>query len=213
MRCSILIPGLIIICKHPFQVHSNSDTPLCNSIDIDCFVIDNNGYIVISENLNDTGRFFGKVNGGVMEAMVVNGTFERIVVYDWQALCSETEEVSNDAHLALTPFRLILLAVKYLLGQIFWTLSKINSYVGVLSMSYDDQAYYDSQDPTLPTQRPKTLRKGQNQEEEDYFNRNQTPIYEERFYACDKQYDLYDLDEQNLAKNDGLDRMNTSCST
>lgn len=187
------------------------ESPVCGSIDIDCFVIDNNGYIVISESLNDTGRFFGKVNGGVMDAMVVNGTFDRIVVYDWQALCSETEEVSSVAHSMLTPFRIVLGVAKFLVAQLFWTLTKVNSFIGVLAQeAYDDPAYYDSHE--VGTKKP-NLRKGQNQEEEDYFNRNQTPSYEEKFFACDKQYDLYDLNEQNLARNDGLDRMSTSCST
>lgn len=204
------------------------DTPLCDSEDIDCYVIDNNGYIVVSENLNETGRFFGKVNGGVMEAMVQNGTFQRIVVYDWQALCSVTEEVSSDAHIMLTPFRMILMGVKYVLGHLLWTLIRMNSYLGVFGIGkdveytneYDEPnvVYGDGSDPLDSTRRPmkqgpKTLRKGQNQEEEDYFNRNQTPIYEERFFACDKQYDLYDLNENNLVQNGGLGRLNTSCAT
>lgn len=195
-----------------FQV---TDTPLCGSIDIDCYVIDNNGYIVVSENQNDTGRFFGKLQPAVMEAMVTNGTFDRIVVYDWQALCSESYEASSDGGLVLlTPFRMILLGVKFLLGQLFWTLARINSYVGVWAMeAYDDPAYYDNKDPAGPTSKPKMLRKGQNQEEEDYFNRIREPIWEETFYACDKEYELYDLNEANLGRNDGLDRMPTTCST
>lgn len=173
-------------------------------------MIDNNGYIVISENLNDTGRFFGKVNSPVMRALVENGTFQEIVVYDWQALCSEMLEVSSDANLMLTPFRMILLGVKLLLGHLFWTFSRVHSYLGVLGQAYEDYAELGSEGPT---QRPKTLRKGQNQEEEDYFNRNQTPSYEPDYFACDKRYTLYDLDEANLLKNDGLDRMPTNTST
>jgi hypothetical protein len=51
-------------------------------------VIDNNGYIVISEaNPNDTGKFFGEVEGAIMEVMVENNIFSRITVYDYQGLC------------------------------------------------------------------------------------------------------------------------------
>lgn len=182
-------------------------------------MIDNNGYIVISENSNDTGRFFGKVNGGVMDAMVENGTFQRIVVYDWQALCSETQEVTNDGHLLITPFRVIATAAKFLVGKLLWTLAKVNPYIGVWAEQYDQNEYSSVDDEDLkmstpkPKQGPKTLRKGQNQEEEDYFNRNQTPIYEENYYACDKQYDLYDVSEDNLERNGQLDRQSTNCST
>lgn len=178
-------------------------------------MIDNNGYIVVSETQNDTGKFFGSVNGGVMEAMVQNGTFQQITVYDWQALCFRNVKVSSDAHITLTPFRLILGAVKLILGQLFWALARINSIVGVLadSAAYEDEPAYVDRETDGPTQRPKSLRKGQNQEEEDYFNRNQTELTEDIPYPCDKQYDLYDLDESNMVKNDGLDRMNTECKT
>lgn len=51
-------------------------------------MIDNNGYIVISENnTEDTGRFFGEIEGTVMEVMVEEKIFNRISVYDYQGLC------------------------------------------------------------------------------------------------------------------------------
>lgn len=51
-------------------------------------MIDNNGYILISEaNMNDTGKFFGEVEGTIMEIMVQEHIFDRITVYDYQGLC------------------------------------------------------------------------------------------------------------------------------
>lgn len=62
----------------------------------DCYVIDNNGYIILSEERNDTGRFFGEVEGAIMESMVEAKIFKEIVVYDFQALCfKETYESSS----------------------------------------------------------------------------------------------------------------------
>jgi Neuronal voltage-dependent calcium channel alpha 2acd len=58
-------------------------------------VIDNNGYILISEdNPEDSGRFFGEIEGAIMEVMVKEKVFDRITVYDYQALC---ERPINDS--------------------------------------------------------------------------------------------------------------------
>lgn len=58
----------------------------------DCYVIDNNGYVVLSEKQNDTGRFFGEIEGAIMESMVDMNIYKMITVYDFQALCSEVQE-------------------------------------------------------------------------------------------------------------------------
>lgn len=59
-------------------------------------MIDNNAYIVLSERENKTGRFFGEVEGAVMESMVELNIFKVITVYDLQGLCSSVVEKSSD---------------------------------------------------------------------------------------------------------------------
>lgn len=59
-------------------------------------MIDNNGYIVLSERDNDTGKFFGEVEGSVMQALVEMEIYKVIVVYDLQGLCAQKEEVKSD---------------------------------------------------------------------------------------------------------------------
>nr|CAD7409036.1 unnamed protein product [Timema poppensis] len=61
-------------------------TDTCASEEWECYVIDNNGYVVVSENLNDTGRFFGEIEGAVMEAMKIEKIFRKIPIWDYQAL-------------------------------------------------------------------------------------------------------------------------------
>lgn len=63
----------------------------------DCYVIDNNGYIILSESSNNTGRFFGEVEGAIMESMVEAKIFKEIVVYDLQGLCIENKQISSSA--------------------------------------------------------------------------------------------------------------------
>lgn len=64
-------------------------------------MIDNNGYIILSEeNSTDSGRFFGEVEQGVMEVMVENDIFLKLIVYDLQGLCKKIED-PNEADSAM----------------------------------------------------------------------------------------------------------------
>lgn len=67
----------------------------------DCYVIDNNGYVVLSERQNDTGRFFGEVEGAIMEGLVESGIYIMRTVYDFQALCSEVVEKESDGEMLI----------------------------------------------------------------------------------------------------------------
>jgi Neuronal voltage-dependent calcium channel alpha 2acd len=59
-------------------------------------VIDNNGYIIISEqNITDTGRFFGEVEKPIMESMVHADIFRQLTIYDLQGLCKNVTEIKN----------------------------------------------------------------------------------------------------------------------
>lgn len=60
-------------------------------------MIDSNGYVVLSERQNDTGRFFGEIEGAVLESMVESGIYKMLTVYDFQALCSEQREKESNA--------------------------------------------------------------------------------------------------------------------
>lgn len=52
-----------------------------------CYVIDNNGYIILSNDSDDTGRFFGEVEAYTMHTLVELEIFKAITVYDYQAVC------------------------------------------------------------------------------------------------------------------------------
>lgn len=61
-----------------------------------CYVIDNNGYIIISEqNVSDTGRFFGEVEKPIMESMLFANIFKRLIIYDLQGLCKNVTAVED----------------------------------------------------------------------------------------------------------------------
>lgn len=61
----------------------------CNHNWIDCYLLDQNGYVVISDAHNDTGQFMGTQEGAVMNSMVGQGLYNPVDIYDYQAWCEE----------------------------------------------------------------------------------------------------------------------------
>lgn len=79
----------------------------CSDDLVDCYVVDSNGYVVISENRNDTGRFFGEIESAVMQSMIEIKLYEPVTVYDFQAVCTRLDGDPNDANTLLTVSSLI----------------------------------------------------------------------------------------------------------
>uniref|UniRef100_A0A3P8ZQC9 VWFA domain-containing protein n=1 Tax=Esox lucius TaxID=8010 RepID=A0A3P8ZQC9_ESOLU len=65
--------------------------------DIQCYLIDNNAFILVTEDYSQTGLFFGEVEGAVMNKLLLMGSFKRINLYDYQALCKEYAGSSDSA--------------------------------------------------------------------------------------------------------------------
>jgi voltage-dependent calcium channel alpha-2/delta-3 len=65
-------------------------------------VLDNNGYIVVSESPKDTGKFFGEVQGSIMEIMVQEELYKRIHMLDYQAVCFREDALKNKAPFLVT---------------------------------------------------------------------------------------------------------------
>lgn len=75
----------------------------CTADERECYILDHNGYIILSTNeINETGTFFGKHEPSVMKHLVEAEIFREIAIYDYQALCIREETVSSDASSLLT---------------------------------------------------------------------------------------------------------------
>uniref|UniRef100_A0A4W5RCH3 Calcium channel, voltage dependent, alpha2/delta subunit 3 n=1 Tax=Hucho hucho TaxID=62062 RepID=A0A4W5RCH3_9TELE len=70
----------------------------CDNEDIKCYLIDNNGFILVTEDYSQTGEFFGEVEAAVMTKLLLIGSFKRINLYDYQALCKEYAGSSDSGY-------------------------------------------------------------------------------------------------------------------
>lgn len=85
---------------------NNSTLMNCAHVWIDCYLLDQNGFVVISEAHNNTGQFMGTQEGAVMSSMVGQGLYNPIEIYDYQAWCEEV--VSNLKLFDQTKFKTLL---------------------------------------------------------------------------------------------------------
>lgn len=70
--------------------------------DKDCYILDNNGFVIISTRVHETGRFFGEINGAIMKRLVEEKVYKRVVVYDYQAVCFESKSENNASNMLLS---------------------------------------------------------------------------------------------------------------
>lgn len=72
----------------------------CKSISTDCYLIDHNGYIIISEaHKQDTGKFFGELDytAPVMTSLIRQGLFRPIEMYDYLSVCYDYVSINDIA--------------------------------------------------------------------------------------------------------------------
>ncbi len=94
----------------------------CSSEDLECYVVDNSGFVVISENPVHTGKFFGEVDGTILDSLIQHQIYKKIQIYDYQAICLETEDDGSAATDLLNPFKLVSWLFNWILSQIAWTI-------------------------------------------------------------------------------------------
>uniref|UniRef100_A0A8C7CI43 Calcium channel, voltage dependent, alpha2/delta subunit 3 n=1 Tax=Oncorhynchus kisutch TaxID=8019 RepID=A0A8C7CI43_ONCKI len=59
----------------------------CAALDGKCTISCDNEYLPLNKHLPQTGLFFGEVESAVMNKLLLMGSFKRITLYDYQALC------------------------------------------------------------------------------------------------------------------------------
>lgn len=65
-------------------------------------VLDDNGYVIVSDVATETGHFFGEIRADIMNYLVYEGIYKRTRMYDYQATCFESRDSGNFASKLLT---------------------------------------------------------------------------------------------------------------
>ncbi|NXK46851.1 CA2D4 protein, partial [Chauna torquata] len=98
----------------------------CQDDILSCFLIDNNGFILVSKRPAETGKFLGAVDGSVMTQLLNMGMFRRVTMYDYQAMCKIPHHHHSGARPLLSPIYAFLAAVKWLISDFFIFLLEFN---------------------------------------------------------------------------------------
>jgi len=97
----------------------------CKNESIECYVLDNNGFVMISEDPLNTGKFFGEIDGTILKSLEQNHVFKKIKIYDYQAICLESADDGSPAGIILTPFKLMAWLFNWLIGNIAMTIIRL----------------------------------------------------------------------------------------
>ncbi|XP_053983489.1 voltage-dependent calcium channel subunit alpha-2/delta-3 isoform X3 [Hylaeus volcanicus] len=92
----------------------------CASEELDCYILDSNGFIIISERHEHTGKFFGEIDGTIMDSLVQDRIYRKVTVTDYQGTCSPQE-----SHQSAAP-RIVpesFGAVIGILGNLLWNIA------------------------------------------------------------------------------------------
>ncbi|XP_073958468.1 voltage-dependent calcium channel subunit straightjacket isoform X14 [Choristoneura fumiferana] len=166
----------------------------CASENWDCYLVDNNGWVIVSEDDTQTGQFFGKIRPDVMSMLVEEEVYKTIHIMDYQAVCFREKKTTNPASILLTPLENLRLIMAWFLATSVWLYNSIavglaqgTSYFDEVSYTYENDEETDdpfkSQPPTRIIER--------DFEKMVLINRTRpTP--------CDREMFLYQLEYNNL---------------
>ncbi|KAL0901338.1 hypothetical protein ABMA27_006618 [Loxostege sticticalis] len=77
----------------------------CAGDELDCYILDDNGFIILSEDVTQTGRFFGQVDGTIMDSLVQDRIYKKVTVHDHQGRCPDSRNPFSGSSNKLGPIR------------------------------------------------------------------------------------------------------------
>ncbi|XP_055847304.1 voltage-dependent calcium channel subunit alpha-2/delta-3 isoform X2 [Episyrphus balteatus] len=88
----------------------------CASDNLDCYVLDNNGFVIISEENEHTGKFFGQIDGTIMDSLVQDRIYKRVTINDYQGICSDADNPYTAAGGIARPHRIASCLMNYVVS-------------------------------------------------------------------------------------------------
>ncbi|KAK0164848.1 hypothetical protein PV328_003419 [Microctonus aethiopoides] len=98
----------------------------CASEELDCYILDNSGFIIISERHEHTGKFFGEIDGTIMDSLVQDRIYRKVTVVDYQGVCPPEESYLSSAPRTIS--KSIVTTVGSMLGFLWSSLLQLNIY-------------------------------------------------------------------------------------
>ncbi|XP_072001021.1 voltage-dependent calcium channel subunit alpha-2/delta-4 isoform X3 [Engystomops pustulosus] len=90
----------------------------CEDERLSCYLIDNNGFIVLSKDLEQTGVFLGEVDGSLMTQLLHMSIFRQVTLYDYQAMCKMPYHHHSGGRSLLNPLLALMSAAQWLLSNL-----------------------------------------------------------------------------------------------
>lgn len=85
-----------VLFQCPTNIGDNcKQSQTCASDSFECYVLDSNAYIILSENKEYTGYFFGEVRGYIMEQLINKNIYHRVHIFDYQGVCFVGEKTDS----------------------------------------------------------------------------------------------------------------------
>ncbi|XP_077939195.1 voltage-dependent calcium channel subunit alpha-2/delta-4 isoform X1 [Gasterosteus aculeatus] len=98
----------------------------CESSDLNCFLVDNNGFVLLSKERSEVGRFFGEVDGSVMASLIKMGMFKKVSLFDYQAMCKTSHHHASSARRLLSPFYGVAALIRWFFSNLLMFLLDFN---------------------------------------------------------------------------------------
>ncbi|XP_067204326.1 voltage-dependent calcium channel subunit alpha-2/delta-3 isoform X2 [Linepithema humile] len=157
----------------------------CGDDTLACYLIDDNGYIIAAKSEADAGKFFGEIRGPIMNSLVKDGVYERIRIFDYQAVCFKNAQTNNAANILLTPWKHLQKAVFWLVSQITWVWAKAGIMDDYESFGYvsDEESVHNDSDES---EKPSLSSEPKDDRSFDHVFINRT-----RLEVCDQEVFLY----------------------
>lgn len=134
----------------------------CASDELDCYLLDNNGFVILSESSEHTGKFFGNIDGTIMDSLVQDRIYRRATLMNYQGLCPDRENPYTAASVHTTrPNQQLEWIFKYFVSfattwlSLFshpiyaWPHYSEQNYMENLGDDADDSAYPDDYDEDI----------------------------------------------------------------
>ncbi|XP_050454888.1 voltage-dependent calcium channel subunit alpha-2/delta-3 isoform X2 [Cataglyphis hispanica] len=178
----------------------------CGDDSWECYLLDNNGFIVAAKKEKDAGKFFGEVKGSIMHSLVKEGVFERIRIFDYQAVCFKSAPSKNAGSSLFTPWKHLQKAISWMVSQAAWAWAKtgimepdyaraygyVNDEETATHDDHDDHDDHESEEKSLPAD-PKDEKAF---DDSLLINRTRLEVCDQEVYLYlrNTSFDMYDVD-------------------